>query len=266
MSISRQIREQIDACRPGSNDLALPELAELAIAVKQDRAVAAELERSQQFDRAASAALAEQPVPAGLMERLLKATAENQPTPAAPADAETPPSRWTRRRVLWAAGSLAAAALVAVTTWFSVPRPASLVSRDELSAAVTQWTNDGNVPASQWEAIKAPRLAVPGPVSVKKPTRWRHLAIAQPTWSGSGVAMDITQPGRQRAWLFVVSSNARVQVSSAPSQPTDLTLSGFRGKVKAVAWQDSASGLLYVLVVVEDGQRLDDFLRHQPIG
>src|SRR5688572_5213675 len=70
MSQNQPYREQIDACRPGSDDLSLPALAGLAQAVEQDSAVAKELARSQRFDHAVSAAMHDVPLPAGLLERL----------------------------------------------------------------------------------------------------------------------------------------------------------------------------------------------------
>src|SRR5688572_16217343 len=70
MNANQPFREQIDACRPGSDDLSLPALVGLAAAVDRDRGVAEELSRSQRFDRAVSTAMHDLPLPAGLLERL----------------------------------------------------------------------------------------------------------------------------------------------------------------------------------------------------
>lgn len=262
MSINRQLREQIDVCRPGSDDLALPALAELAAAAEHDRAVAAELLRSQRFDRAVSAALQDLPAPAGLMERLLAAVEANKP--ALPAPIEQTPSRWTRRRLLLAAGSLAAVALLAVTAVLFVPRPQQQVTQEELSLAVAEWVNGRGVVPSDWVATPLPtKFAIPSSINRKQPSRWRPLAASGDGWSGSGVAMDLNPPTGAPAMLFVGSSKARFGV---PSVPTRLPVSGLPGgRMKAVAWQNPTTNLLYVLVVTEDrGQRLEDFLHHRP--
>src|SRR5688572_2368552 len=102
------LREQIDACRPGSDDLSLPGLAELAQAAQEDRAVAEELDRSQRFDRAVLSALHDVPVPGDLCERLLAQAAEGGAAPlgtavqqsvavAAPAAVDVPVSVAPRR-------------------------------------------------------------------------------------------------------------------------------------------------------------------------
>src|SRR5687767_10428691 len=77
MSRFHQYREQIDACRAGSDDLALPALADLATAVEGDRALAEEVARSQRFDQTVAAAMHDLPVPDGLAERLLAKLSED---------------------------------------------------------------------------------------------------------------------------------------------------------------------------------------------
>jgi len=65
------LSEQIDACRPASDDLALGELRPLAQRVEVDRELREALDRSQQFDLRVGEAIRQGPVPAGLAERLL---------------------------------------------------------------------------------------------------------------------------------------------------------------------------------------------------
>ena len=263
MNLSRPIREQIDACRPGSDDLALPELAELAAAVEQDGALAAELARSQRFDQAVSVAMHELPVPAGLMERVLAATSAhqaeaNKPSPAPPAEAEAARGRWSRRRWLALAGSLAVLVLVAVTAWQFFRGPARTVTREELSLAVANW--DEAVLVNAWKVKKPMPVVVPAGIGVPAPARWQTVSTPS-QWSASAVAIDLVPPKaiKSRAILVVVSSRATFKVNSTP---TALTLSRLAGTVQAVAWQSPTTKVLYVLIVhTEDGQGLRDFLR-----
>jgi hypothetical protein len=261
MKISRQLREQLDACRPGSGDLALPELAELAAAVKQDRAVTAELDRSQRFDAAAKAALDDLPVPTGLLGRLLAAIEANRPTPALPPAIPSSKSRWSSRRLLLAAGTAAVMLFVAITALWFVPRRPQIVANDEIGLAIADWwAADQGTPAAAWHQgnPSSARFALPGAMSVKVSDRWRSFTATRPDWSGNAVAMHLNPPGEKRAMLFVVQSSARFQV---PSTPTAVTLSGFSGRrVKAMAWQIPQTKMLYILVV-EDGQRLEQFLK-----
>jgi hypothetical protein len=262
MTEIRKLREQIDACRPGSDDLALPALADLAAAAGRDAAVAAELARSQRFDQAVSVALHELPVPAGLMERLLAATEANKPSPQSGPEPEAGRSRWTRRRLLVWAGSLASVLLLAATTFLVVSRPSREVTQEELGLAVAQWANVNVAPNSWKTASSLPaKFSIPDAISVKRPSKWRSLAVTGRGWAGHGVAMDLTATN-PRAMLFVVSSPAKFQVTS---KPAPITVSGFPGRVSARAWQNPTTRLLYVLVVVEAGtQRLDDFLERRP--
>ena len=75
------------------------------------------------------------------------------------------------------------------------------------------------------------------------------------------MALDLAPPGGPRAVLFVVSAPARFRVSAAPFT----TALAPTGNIKAVAWQNPRTNLLYVLVVDEDrGQRLEQYLKPQP--
>src|SRR5690349_13499570 len=103
MSPFDQLREQIDACRPGSRDLAAPELAELSRALELDADVAAEFARSQTFDGAVTRALVDVPVPERLVDRLLAAVADAssaEPPRAAEADGFELAAKPTKRRQL----------------------------------------------------------------------------------------------------------------------------------------------------------------------
>src|SRR5262245_20658088 len=80
MSRIDQLREQIDACRAGGDDLQLPGLADLAQEVGEgndpaEESIAREFDRVQAFDRAVVSALHDVDVPSAMLERLLAKTA-----------------------------------------------------------------------------------------------------------------------------------------------------------------------------------------------
>jgi hypothetical protein len=257
MTEIRKLREQIDACRPGSDDLALPALADLAAAADRDAAVAAELARSQRFDQAVSVALHELPVPAGLMERMLAATETNRPAPAVPAT-----RFWQRRPWLTAIGSVAATFLLAVTALWLAPRTPRQVSQEDLGQAVGAWYS-AVVPAAEWQTGKLPAgFSKPSNV-IPAPVRWRRLTASHNGWSVHGVAMELNPPTLPRATLFVVSSPVRFNVPAQPPR-TAMTFTGVAG-AKAIAWQNPKTKLLYVLVFEGDrGQRLEHLVRQLP--
>lgn len=252
MSQNLRYREQIDACRPGSDDLSLPALAELAGVVESDRAVADELARSQCFDRAVSTALHDVPLPAGLLERLEAKLAE---TDAAADDDPTadvalpPPARFSRRGILAAALSVAALALIAVSAMFW-PRPGRQVSSAELVELSSTWFNE-QLPPAEWKPVSsAPAtFAVPRVVSGAK--AWQSFATPA---GEKGVVYDLTSGLRPRARLFVIATPHTYQVGTLPTR-----LRGTTGGTAVAAWQQGR--LLFVVVVVENGQKLEDFVR-----
>ena len=269
MSFSNRLREQIDACRSGSGDLALPALAELAEAVKHNASVADELARSHRFDEQLSAALHDVPVPTGLDQRLLATLQAQAPLAAVelePAHAERRETnsrriRPLRRQWLVAAGAIALTALVAVFTYQVWHRQQRLVASGELGGVVTTWL--GQLPPNKWQSGRLPKdFTIDSAVIVGPSLAWQRFVSASPSgWSANVTAIDLTPPaaGQRRAILFVVQSAAKFSVPTRPVTTTRLALSrGFTG----TAWQRQDSNLLFVLVV--ENQRLEDFLRQQP--
>src|SRR5688572_4724202 len=227
MSQINQLREQIDACRPGSDDLALPALAELAQAAEQDRAVAAELDRSQQFDRAVASAMHEVTVPPGLLDRLLAATEAAAPTtevswPSLVSDSESGSrtARRTRRAWLVAGGSISLIALVALSASYFWLRPARFVSQDELNAAVTSWLNAVlDKPPTAWSSVAKPRLPVAFQDRGVVPSfqSWQTFDAADGAGRRTTVAaINLAPLSGPRAVLFVIPAKAQYGVPTAP--------------------------------------------------
>ena len=78
----RTLRERIDACRPGSNDLDQPEMADVARLLEKDARVRQLYLSVQRNDESLAAAFRDVSVPAGFEGRILAAMAENGGVPA----------------------------------------------------------------------------------------------------------------------------------------------------------------------------------------
>lgn len=127
----RTTLERLDAVRPGSDDLALPDLKAAGDELARDASLAAEFEQRQNWDRRISAAMHDVPVPGDLRERLL-ATLSNtgRSIPVAP-------RRISRRRLLVAVTGLAAS-LVAGGLFWAGATSAEPVTVAEIRLAATE--------------------------------------------------------------------------------------------------------------------------------
>jgi hypothetical protein len=266
-----QLRQQIDACRPGSDDLHLPELAELKAAVASSGEVAAELDRAQRFDQSVTSALYDVPVPSGLLDRLLVSAASpvalagieqaiDVGPSAAPSDAPQAAgaaASGSRRTWLWRVGSiaLAAAAALAIGVFVSNRSPRE-VTAEQLAADIPAWftaadSQDG------WSTARVPP-GFPWDKAVRgNPRAWRSLKT--PTGEPA-VVYEVASGNGTRALLFVVATRARYQVPTLPGSP----LRGTTGGLQASAWQGAAN--LYVLVVKAPGATIDSFLIKRQLG
>lgn len=254
MSQKPNYREQIDACRPGSSDLSLPALAELAQAADTDRAIADELARSQRFDRAVSTALHDVPLPAGLLERLEARLAEAGDAEPVESTGEValppPPVRFTPRGILAAALSIAALAFIALSAMFW-PQPGRQVSSAELAELSSAWF-DQKLAQNVWNPVRSAPPTFPVPGGVSGANGWQPFATPA---GEKGVVYDLTRGLRPRARLFVIATPHDYQVGTLPTRLRDAT-----GNVAVAAWQQGR--LLFVVVVVqENGQMLDHFVR-----
>jgi hypothetical protein len=228
------------------------------------------LARSQAFDGAVAQALADVPVPDGLIDRLLAAAANASAVePATAGELESAAKGVKRRQFrarrwqLLAGASLALSLLLGIVSYQWL-LPSQVVTQQQLSSAVATWLTQ--VQPTAWTALVrgtyprgiAPDTAVPAPPQSFQTIRFRSPA----GWSANVTALNLSPPGRPngpQALLFVVRSSARFIVPPNPNSTRRLDLS--RG-VKAVAWQRMNSPWLYVLAVEETGgQNLNDYLQ-----
>lgn len=270
------LREQIDACRADSDDLHLPEhaadLAELKAGVQQNAEIRALWERSQHADRTIRGAMQDVPLPAGLEQRLLAAVQAAQEqslafvekatvaeTPGQGVDSVASAKRapiTSRRTWVWGTFGLTAAALIlAAIVGNQFLNPADeAVTKDQLASQVQDWLQA--VSKVKWDATatakRFPKGSLNGGVS-----RSGSVASSQ----GTIFVYDVTlSTGSSRAMLLVLPTMAKYPVDSLPP----FTSVPVSGAWDVVAWQKD--GALYVLAVSGTDSRLDQFIRHQPIG
>jgi hypothetical protein len=257
MSTNRY-RAQIDACRPGTGDLSLPALADLARAAETDKAVADELTRSERFDRAVSTAMHDVPLPAGLLERLeAKLAAADVTDVESTGEVALPPRhRFSRRFVLTSAGlATAAALLLAVVSQMWSPAPRR-VTREQLTAEVSLWIGENAPNGAAW---KKPSRPVPSVLAVPVTSLQERTFVT--ARREPAVVFDLTPAGGQQVLLFVVSTQHEYDVQTSPFVTR---LTGVSGGMAVAAWQKD--GTLYVLAVREGDQHLEDYIRKQPLA
>jgi hypothetical protein len=240
----RELITGLDACRQASNDLAQPDLRDVAESVASDERAAEIRVRIERIDAAALRAMHNISLPAGLESRLV-ARLRNaaQPTPAVLC--ETDSSRTRRRWLAWSAGFAAVvAATIAAVMLLRPPLP--LDERDLASSR--QW-HDQIVAADDWLAIGSGDLDWPGLSKLYlSPRRYRD---ASSIVGREAYAYDLGSPGGLQATLFVIPQEARAGLSgSPPPQPASFTLGS-----SIAAWQQG--GVIYVVVVGSD--RLQDY-------
>ena len=281
MNSKEPIRELIDACRPGSDDLRLPEMEELAELVDRDPSVAALLGRSQRFDQAIAAAMGAGDVPEGLEARLLAAVAdagasagddasnasENHETAGQVEAAGR--ERAARRRWLWAASLAAAAAVIGVVAggigWW-LPRPS--LERTRIADAADRWLDQLIVSEGVWGKDVENRVLAAYPASSflkSKPSAWRRFEADVLQGSDSlaldrnAVVYDLRgNVGELRTMLFVVRTSVAVEAPDiAPRTPTRVT-----GGWSIGVWREG--DLVYVLAVEGDEDRYRTFVKPAP--
>ena len=259
MTVQHPYRREIDASRPGSDDLQLPELADLARAVASDPRVAKDLAASHASDMVLCDGLHEVPIPSGLADRLLSAmsspsrdamvaVASNSVLSAPlvlpvaqPAPADGVQHRLSRRAWLVALPALAATALAAVGLLFWRQAEPKRFSQDQLASHAEEWYQAA-LPQKGWQTNIDPATAKEFPIDAVvqvRPVAQRKVPVEG---DAEGIAYDLRSTSR-RAVLFVIKTRDHYDV--APLAYTSLKTT--TGDKSVAAWQ--TGGFLYVLVV-----------------
>ena len=243
----RRLVEMMEVCRPGSDDLADPALAELAAQIARDPSVDDTFSRLQKLDSVVAGAFQDVPVPAGLASRILgRVQAEIGQLAVAPAV----PLRRRIRPWAWAlVGTAAAAVLVAGLLYHS--RPGEYTPTEVWESAVALFNSELPAQGSLLSAESPPSAYPPsGAVQIMPQTHWRKISGFL---GASGVAYDMTSPAGARATLYVVKRSAPALGGTPPLRPAYST-----ANCSVAAWCESS--LLYVLVVQGNSGAYENFL------
>jgi hypothetical protein len=249
----RALWEAIDACRPGSDDIHLPELAGLAERLLVDPRLAEAFERVQRFDTRLAEALDDVPEPEGLQARLLAALAAArgdergaagapsvvQPAAAreesaAPKNVSTLPLPGRRSHWAWTVAAVAAGLLVGA--WLAWPT--SRLTAQTLPLAAQQWFLAFDLTSAPWQDGAAQGYPFPARELAAPAARWAAVRTAE---GYHLAAYDVSLPSAP-AVLFVLRGGPRGLPTRPPAAPQLAT-----GAQSVAVWQ--AGGATYALVV-----------------
>lgn len=228
-----ELRNLIECYRPSRDGSGDAEFAALQRLAAEDPAVREQMEAVQQWDEAIGRAMRDVPVPEGLESRLL--TAVDDPT----VQAHESRRRWWNR---WPVRVTAAAVAIAAVIMLMIPILGwndSLTS-DEVAAQVRDWITTGrnqtwqrsNLPSEVMKHRKFFRLPING---------WQHATVLGD--EQAVVCSATVDPGRAKAWLFVIKSSKGRLLPSRPPQTPDSTT----GNIYIGVWKDGNH--IFVLAV-----------------
>jgi len=264
--MEKRLIESIEACRPGSDDVASPEMTDVARQIQQDPQARSLYERVQKWDANICATMEDVVVPAGLAERIherLRSQAAVSPSEilvsasqsrVAEPTVELPPpqdlpSRWSRRK--WLAGVATIAATILVAAFLSVWLPGD--GERPLEEVAEGWFNElsGN-----WQDAQRPPAEFPLPGAITaSPTSWQWLAKHS---SARGVVYQLQDRGGTKALLYVVHLTRSGLPSTPPASPQSNTAG------KAVGYWQSGDKV-YVLVVPGDERSYRAIVSSSPV-
>jgi hypothetical protein len=239
---AKQLREQIDACRPGCDDIEQEEFRELATALPRDAELRKVFGRSQQLDGSIRDSFQSVVPPEGLQDRILDAI-ENEPS-SKKVNVELRAKhsqRFSRRSlVTWSSLATILAITAMVVLWMSeVPSP-MLVADHQLANRVDQW--NAELDEAAWQATAN--------IPVESFPIWRNFAvrgIARWQWvSKEKIACYDFATNGEQVRLFVMHASAAASFPSTPPVGYPSSKGWHVG-----AWQ--ANGQVYFLAVYDRG-------------
>ncbi|MDY0165385.1 MAG: hypothetical protein RBS80_02520 [Thermoguttaceae bacterium] len=236
-----RVIEALEACRPGSDDSALPELG-LSDLLAVDPCLRELHERLELADFQFQAAMSDVPVPEGLQSRILaRLSAANEPL-------ATTEGRRSRRRWLISAGGLAAlAASLFVAFWVGMPGPTPHDEAGILAVVCRQFLQEAEADFAQGrllaESQPPARFPLSRAVARVPDIRWRAV---RGLLGEQVIAYDFPAAGSRQATLYVAAAPSSESLRTRPPMhPIQST-----GGLSASVWRED--GRLYVLVVRGD--------------
>jgi hypothetical protein len=263
MMNDRELNEAMDACRPQSNDLQLPELQPLAEALERDSQLRHNFQQRQLLDQRLAEGLQRVALPASRRARLLaaaRAGASGEPAIPEVVPAPTRSKKLThaqrRRRFLTVAaiGLTALSLLLLATLAYHWSNPWRAVGPQQLA----RWTMQDWAPQPRgWkpmnELTRAQRQSISRNLRVH-PARWQPLVTHL-----DEQALIFDLPGNRKATrLYVLDAGRRAR--RLPTGPPQQPQTSYEGQLFA-AWQESNH--VYVLAVAGSTQHYRDVV-HTP--
>ena len=227
MSDTTNYKVQMDACRPGSEDLCLDELKDAAARVCDYASDAAVFQRSQDWDKTVGEVVRNGPVPTGLALALLESVRANeQELVCRDVDLNVATRRGRRRYVAWGTGLLSLATVVGLVvfwSWQSVPD--RHLTRRELLASVERWIVK---PGMEWQLLteqEIGRFSLDTRVNFH-PDRWQAISLGT---GNDAVVYSDAFARRDSLYLFVIEigSDAEIDLPSNPPRAADWNSRGW---------------------------------------
>jgi hypothetical protein len=254
------LHQQLDVCRPGSNDLGAAEMAGLRQELEQDSVLRARAQQMQLLDSVITEAIHDVPVPKHLAERLLTRLQAALPaTHTVPA----PQIPIPRNRRTWLIGStslVAACAAAIVAALFLWPSSTNELGPEVvMQAARSLFQQQRGEQGVLMQAEEPPaRFPLGNYVVASLKTRWRPL---ERSFLGrAGVAYDLDSPQGVRATLLVVNLEGAMTSPKLATPPrTPMQNVQHTDGCTTATWTDGQR--LYVLVVQGDESAFRSFVR-----
>jgi hypothetical protein len=285
---NRELREAVDACRPGHDDLQLPEMASLREVLVRDEGIRRLFERTRRIDTEIARAMRDVAVPEGLEQRLLTAVqpavqvggdprsavasqvasaatgapAEESATVTTALSADGPRRavrtvRWRRWPTLAAAvGGVAAVVVIALLV--GLPKAPAPLHAQAIVDEVRAWTERTEQVLWNEDLGSAPAKANIQGMLAKQPLRWAPIRTG---YDPAAVVYDLAAPGQEPAFLFCLRVRGRLPgVSTMPPWTPDATSGGLAIGV----WQQGST--VYALSVQGGERRYRAFIDSESLA
>jgi hypothetical protein len=242
----QRIREMLESCRPESDDILDPEMADAARALEGDLRLRDVFARQQRQDRQLRDAFLQVEVPADLEQRLLAALASaGGSEPAAVVERRPGRSEPLRRRWLVAALTTTASLLVLAGWWATRPAVPTLALLEQFTLEWTEALERGDGTGEDWRPFREEEF----PHLRWRPLRWQPVRTRL---DAEVVVFDFRAPRGARLRLFQLTTRHTLPLPKIPYQSLTVT-----GTWQSGAWQEGR----HVFVAVTDRPQLLDALR-----
>jgi len=209
------LRELIEACRPGHDDLASPEFGLLAERLDGDERLREQFELSQQVDQAITTAFHDVAIPRGLADRLLDGLTDLGADEAP--KAKSTPVVIRRRWLPWMASTVGISCVAAAIYFFLLGVHPDLWTPTQFAQNASKWTQPDGISADAWRNLNSDSS-----VRAQFPPRLPSKAELVPhTWQRAGGSTAVcyrlrTADNGEPAYLIVLPGRGSKGFLAAP--------------------------------------------------